>query len=448
MAHRFIEIDRNTPLLLPPDLRQWVPEDDLVHFVIEAVNGLRLAAFKINRRGTGSAQYPPRTMLALLIYGYANGLFSSRRIERATYRDVAVRYLTADTHPDHDTICAFRRANLEAFKQAFGEVLQLARQMGLLKVGTVSIDGTHIHANASRDRNVRYDRMRELDKQLGEEVERLVAKAEQADQDDRDDGQKLPKSIARLSKLRHKIRQARDELEREQQDLAEAQQADYQEKLDKIKQRGGYPPDPPRTTPEDTTQRNLTDGDSRLMRKTRRSSYEQAYNAQAAVDADGSMLVLAARVSQCASDAGELEPTIEAVTHHVGQPTCVLADTGYASAKVFGRLEAEPYDLLVAVGRDQNHDRRRFDFRPPDHEKPPRPATDKRLLRMKAKLAREAGKQTYRRRKQTVEPVFGIIKSVLGFRRFLLRGIEKVSGEWSLVTLAYNLKRLHTLRGA
>jgi len=197
MATRFVNVDRNTPMFLPPDLRDWVPQDDMAHFVIEAAEEMRLGTLKVNRRGSGSRQYPPRMMLALLIYGYANGVFSSRRIERATHRDVAVRFLTGDTHPDHDTICAFRRENLEAVGEAFLGVLQLAREMGVLKVGTVSVDGTHIRANASKDKNVRYDRAVELERRLRSDIEQLMAEAERTDQREEDDGQSLPKEITR-----------------------------------------------------------------------------------------------------------------------------------------------------------------------------------------------------------------------------------------------------------
>ena len=197
MATRFVYVDRNSPLLFSPDLREWVPEDDLVHFVIEAVEGMNLASLKVNRRGTGSEQYPPKMMLALLIYCYANGIFSSRRIERSTYRDIAVRYLTADTHPDHDTICAFRRENFQAVSEAFLNVLALARELGVLKVGTISVDGTKIAANASKRKSIRYDRAGELIDQLELEIQQLMAQAEQTDGREETDGQTLPAEIAR-----------------------------------------------------------------------------------------------------------------------------------------------------------------------------------------------------------------------------------------------------------
>ena len=202
MAERLVNVDRDTPMLLPVDLREWVPEDDLVHFVIEAVDSMRLPSMGVNRRGTGSEQYPPRMMLQLLVYCYANGMFSSRRIERATYRDIAVRYLTGDTHPDHDTICTFRRQNGQVVREAFVEVLRLASEMKLLKLGTVSVDGTHIRAHASKHKSVRYDRAGALERQLRADVEQLLRKAEQQDRQEEVDGQSLPQEIGRRERLR------------------------------------------------------------------------------------------------------------------------------------------------------------------------------------------------------------------------------------------------------
>lgn len=454
MSARFVNIDRDTPLLLPPDLREWVPEDDPVHFVLEVVMSMKLSTLKVNRRGTGSEQYPPKAMLALLIYCYANGIFSSRRIERATHRDVAVRYLMADTHPDHDTICTFRRENLDALQESFVEVLRLAKQMGVLKVGTISVDGTKVHASASKDRNVRYDRAGELDEQLTAEIDQLLVKAEQADRQDQDDdtagGQKLPEQIGRLSALREKMREARRQIEQDAAAQAEKQRPEYEKKLAAYAERRGRgcKPKPPDDTPKADQQTNLTDPDSRLMRKSNRSSYEQSYNAQAAVDADGSMLILAQHVTPCASDAHELIPLVDAVTGHLESPTAVLADTGYCKIETIEQLESQ-VDLYVAVNRQDNHEQRRHDYRPREAQsKPGKAPTNPHLLRMQEKLRTDEGRRQYRKRKQSVEPVFGIIKSVMGFRRFMLRGIEKVSGEWSLVSLAYNIKRLFNLRPA
>jgi transposase len=448
-----VNVDRDTPMLLPPDLRDWVADDDMVHFVITAVEGMRLSTLKVNHRGTGSEQFPPRMMLALLIYCYANGIFSSRRIERATYRDVAVRYLTADTHPDHDTICTFRRENFEAVGEAFLHVLQLAREMGVLKVGTVSVDGTHIKANASKDKNVRYDRAGELEDQLRHDIQALLDQAEQTDRQDQADGQSLPEEITRRERLLEKMQQARAQLEQRAKQRAEAEQAEYEKKVrDRDKRQGkhkGPKPKPPKDTPENKEQINLTDEDSNLMRKSKRESYTQSYNAQAAVDADGSQLILSGHVSTCASDANELIPAIDGIPDEIGVVSEALADSGYVNGDAFDDLQQDGVDLYVAVSREENHSQRTYDYRPASsRDKPPKVITDSRLLAMREKLQTDEGRRLYAKRKQTVEPVFGIIKEVLGFRQFLLRGLEKVKGEWSLMCLAYNVKRLWGLQPA
>lgn len=239
MSTRFVNVDRRTPLLLPQDLREWVPADDMVHFVIEAVEGMNLWKLRVNERGTGSEQYPPSMMLALLVYCYANGIFSSRRIERASYRDVAVRYLTGDTHPDHDTIAKFRRENLEAVADCFVAILELARELGVLRVGTVSTDGTHLRANASKNRNATYERAGELVEQLKQEVHELLQKAEEADNKEREEGQQLPEEIARREALKAKLEQARERLERRAKRRAEAEHEEYVRKVKAREQRRG-----------------------------------------------------------------------------------------------------------------------------------------------------------------------------------------------------------------
>jgi transposase len=453
MATRFVNVDRNTPMLLPPDLRDWVPQEDMVHFVIEAVEGMRLTTLKVNGRGSGSEQYPPKMMLELLIYCYANGIFSSRRIERATYRDVAVRYLSGDTHPDHDTVCTFRRENLDAVGEAFLQVLQLAREIGVLKVGTVSVDGTHILANASKDKNVRYDRAGELEQRLQSDIQQLLQEAERTDRGEDDDGQSLPQEISRREKLQQKMQKARAQLEHRARQRAQAQQAAYEQKSLRRQQREGKRKGrhihPPKDTPDDHEQINLTDADGRLMRKNKRSGYEQAYNSQATVDADGSQLILGSHVSTCASDANELVPAVKEVPKEIGDVSAVLADSGYVNGEAWQSLEQDKVDVYVAVSRAESHWRRNYDYRPTSvTEKPAKVIKDQRLLDMRQKLQSDAGRRLYAKRKQTVEPVFGIIKHVMGFRQFLLRGLGKVSGEWNLVCLAYNVKRLCVLKMA
>ena len=300
---KFIDIDRETSMLLPHDLREWVPEDDMVHFIIESVEGMKLQRLKVNERGTGSRQYPPEMMLELLIYCYANGIFSSRRIERATYRDIAVRYLTADTHPDRDTIATFRRENFDAVAECFVGVLGIARMLKLLKVGTVSVDGTKVKANAS--------------------------------------------------------------------------------------------------------------------------------------------------ITQSASDSNELEEDVRAVPGSIGKVERVLADSGYVNEKQVEALESDDINVYMATGAESKQCRRKYDYRPEKASKGEARAVKAQWLKlMKAKLETETGRALYARRKQTVEPVFGIIKHCMGFRQFLLRGLKKVAGEWQLVTMAYNFKRLWNLKMA
>jgi transposase len=450
---KFIDIDRETPMLLPYDLREWVPEDDMVHFIIESVAGMNLHLFKVNERGTGSRQYPPEMMLELLIYCYANGIFSSRRIERATYRDIAVRYLTADTHPDHDTIATFRRENFDVVAECFVGVLEIARMLKLLKVGTVSVDGTKVKANASKYKNVSYERAGQIQEQLKIEVMELLKRAEEADSREQEDGQSLPKEIAHREKLRQKMEAARREIEKRARERAEAERAEYERKVAERKDRQGKSKGkkikPPEEQPKGTDHVNVVDKDSRLMRKNKRSGYEQCYNAQAVVDADGAQIVLGARITQCASDSNELEKDVRAVPESVGKVERVLADSGYVNEKQVRGLESDHIEVYMATGAESKQQRRKYDYRPEKAtKKEARKVKAQWLMQMKSKLETETGRALYARRKQTVEPVFGIIKHCMGFRQFLLRGLEKVTGEWQLVTTAYNFKRLWKLKMA
>lgn len=447
---KFVSSNRNQPFLLPPDLRDWLPSDDLAHFVLEAVERVPLDKFKVNHRGSGSAQYHPHMMLCLLIYCYANGIFSSRRIERATYRDIGVRYITANTHPDHDTICTFRRNNLSAIKESFVQVLLLAKELNLLKVGKVSVDGTKMKANASKRRSIRYDRAKELRSQLQVEIEELLDKAEHSDSSGTKDPQQLPKELSYRKKLKSKLDAACERLEQNAKERAAAQQAEYERKVEARNKRQGSRKGktikPPSQEPKDSDQCNLTDADSHLMRKNKSSAYEQSYNAQAVVDADGSQLVLSTRVSQCSSDRKELLADIQAIDPCVGKPDQVLADNGYANGEQVEELSKQKIDVLVAVGTGDK--RRLHDFRPKKEQTPEKEPKAEWLKDMKAKMQEEDNRKAYRLRKQTVEPVFGIIKHVMGFRQFLLRSEEKVTGEWQLLALAYNCKRLHNMMNA
>jgi transposase len=448
MAEGFVEVDRNTPMLLPADLRDWVPEDDLVHFVIEAVKTLPTGEFVVNERGTGYAQYPPSMMLALVIYCYANGIFSSRRIERATYRDLGVRFLTGDTHPDHDTICSFRRQNEKLIAKFFVRVLELARELKLLQVGTISVDGTRLKANASKHRGVNYQRSGQLIKQLEEEVKELLRQAERADSQGEMDPARLPEEIAKRQALKAKLEAARQQLEERhrQEFAAEAQYEKKKEKWENNDRRGHEPKPPASSGPDPKSQSNLTDPDSRILRKSKNEAFAQAYNAQLAVDADGSQLVLGAYVSQSSADNNELEPMLEAVSHNLGQkPQAVLADRGYINGLIIEQIQSQGIEAYVALSAEA-YERRPYDLRCEEKRREnPRQYTAPVLVAMEQKLRTPEGRRRYLRRQASVEPVVGIIKRVLGFEQFSLRGLQKVALEWNLVCVAYNLKRLHQL---
>ena len=420
----FRPYDRSQGLLLPPDLKDWVADDDLAHCIVEAAERVDITAFSVSRTGSGKAQYHPRMMLVLLVYCYASGIFSSRRIEQATYRNVSVRFITADSRPDHDTIAKFRRENGPAFQAAFAHILLLAKQLGLLQVGTVSIDGTKIDANASKIKSLRYDRIQALRAKLEKDIARLVAQAEAADRAPGDDGLSLPEEIARRQTLKAKLDAAAARLEAAAEDGADSD-------------------DPP--APPPGRQTNLTDPDSAILRKSARHEYRQAYNAQAIVDADGSQLVLASDVLATSNDRQGFDAFIDELCRAHGKPGTLLADAGYGSKAIVEGLQRRGIEPLIAVTRQSKP--RAYDFRPPcKPDKPPPAIKAPWRKQMMAKLQTDKANKQYRKRKSTVEPVFGIIKSILGFTRFQLRGIEKVKMEWMLVALAYNCKRLNAIR--
>jgi transposase len=456
MATRFVSIDRDTPLLLPPNLRDWVPADHLVHFIIDAVEALDLKQVKVNLRGTGSEQYPPSMLLGLLIYSYATGLFGSRRIEQSTYDSVPVRLLTADTHPDHDTLCTFRRENQGLLSESFVKVLQLAQQLKLLKVGqlTVAVDGTKVLANASKHSAVSYERAGELSAQLELEVQQLLAKAEQADATPLQDGLSIPEEITRRQERKAALARARAEIEARAQARYAAQLAEYEEKAaereakKQRRQRVGPPHQPPSSTPGAGDQYNFTDPESRIMKAGNGQHFEQSYNAQAAVEVD-SRLIVGERVSQSPNDKEELVPSLEAIPAEAGTVDAILVDSGFFSEKAVHAVEgpgpgAPTGPQVYAAVEKTGHHRSVADLEVQSEAWPPAPGTSLKEV-MRHRLKTKAGRSLYKLRKETVEPVFGIIKAVLGFRQFHLRGQAKVSLEWTLVCLAYNLKRLHRL---
>jgi len=456
MAARFINLDRQTAMFLPYDLRDWVPAGHIVHFILEAVEQIPTDEFRVNHRGSGSEQYPPAMMLALLIYCYATGRFGSRTIEAATYSDVAVRYLCANHHPDHDSICTFRTANEAAFRAAFTTVLQLAQHLRLTKVGTISIDGTKIQANASKHAAVSYARAGEMIAQLELEVQELMERAEQAEAQETKDGLDIPAELTRREDRKAALLQARQVIEARAKELAAAKQADYAEKQakrqaqrDTGKKPRGRVPKAPSDTPEAKAQYNFTDPQSSIMKAGSGQHFEQAYNAQAAVDQ--AMLIVGAQVSVAANDKRELIPTVAAISPVVAnEVTTVLVDSGFYSDAAVQTIEQKPdgtpsgMTVYAAVGKSSHH-QTVADLLP--QPEPPAPGpTASAKEKMAQRLKTKTGRQLYKLRKQTVEPVFGIIKEVLGFRRFSLRGHAKVSLEWVLVCVSYNCKRLFSLK--
>src|SRR5271163_3251867 len=420
----FRTIDRQTGFLLPPSVDEWLPERHLARFVVEVIDGLDLRAMVGAYRGAGSAAHHPRMLLGVLVYGYATGVFSSRKLERATYDSVAFRFIAANDHPDHDTIAAFRRRFLKEIEALFVQVLLLS------------------HEHASK-----------IEAQLQAEVADLLAKAEAADAADLPDDLSIPDELGRREERLRKIAAARTKIEARAKERHAREQAEHDAKLAARaaktaatgKKPGGKPPEPPAAEPAPGDQINLTDEDSRIM-PVAGGGFDQCYNAQAAVAAS-SLLIVAVDVVQAANDKQQLEPMLEkigALPGELGAPETLLADAGYFSAANVAACAAAGIAPLIAMGRQPHHPplAERFEKAPsaPDDPTP--------VEAMAHRLRTPEGRKLYAQRKHTPEPVFGIIKSALGFRQFSLRGLDRVRGEWRLVTMAWNVKRMFALAAA
>jgi transposase len=422
--------------LLPPTVDDLLPSDHLARFVVEVVERLDLTPIlsQYEARGRGSTPYHPALLLALLFYGYASATMSSRKIERACRYDLAYRFIAGGHVPDHDTINSFRKRHLAAISELFVQILLMAREMGFLKVGTVAIDGTKVRANASKRAAVSHERAREVERRLREQVEELMRQAEAADNAPAADPLDIPAEIADRHKRIERMQEAQLAIAARHGDKAVEEYAgkmarnieQTREALDK----GGKPPEPPEPPdlqPPGSMQHNFTDPDSRIMPDA--GSFGQCYNAQAAVDTT-TMLVVGQHVTQQPNDKKELLPALASIDARVGTPTDVVADAGCFSA---ANIAACPARAWIS----------------PDRARPkPTASTTTAADRMRRRLATAEGQALYGLRKMTVEPAFGIIKSTLGFRQFLLRGIAKTRHEWALVCLAYNLKRLWRLQSA
>ena len=454
MAKGYLPYDVDQRLLLPPDMREWLPEGHLALFILDVVAELDLSkihAVYEAKDVRGRAGYHPAMMVGLLLYAYCVGKPSSRRIERATFEDVAFRVLAGDQHPDHDCIADFRKRHLDALAGLFMQVLQLCQKAGLVKLGHIAIDGTKFKANASKHKAMSYDRMSEAEKKLDEEVRALLAEAERLDaEEDAHYGKgkradELPAELRRRETRLRKIRAAKAELECEAKQRAEAKAAEVAEQLaerarkeaETGKKTGGPEPKAPcpdEAKPEPKAQRNFTDPESRIMPDgANKGAFVQAYNAQIAVDAEAQIIVVA-EVTQQTNDKRQLVPMAEAIVANVGQLAATTsADAGYFSAQNIAHPVLAATDLLVPPDRQK-------------HGSAPASGSDAEdatpAQQMRRKLSSDQGRAKYKMRKAIVEPVFGQIKEARGMRRFLLRGLHSVGAEFALIALTHNLLKL------
>lgn len=448
----FITVDRQTDYLLPPSVEDWLPENHLARFIVEVIDRLDLTELTRTYGGRGSAAHHPAVLLGLLIYGYVTGIPSSRKIERATYDSVAFRYIAANTHPDHDTLAHFRRRFGAQFEQLFVQVLMLAREMGMLKLGKVSVDGSKIKANASKHRALSWGHLQKIEKQLQQEVQQLMALADAEDDKNVPDGMEVPKEIALRQQRLAVLDEAKRKLEARAKERDLAAQAEYEGKLakrqakrDAGKKPGGKDPEPPTSGPQDKDQVNLTDEESRIM-KVSGGGFDQCYNGQVAVDTD-SMLIVGAFVTQATNDSRQITPMLALLANQkdqIGMPAQLLADTGYFSAANVNACVASGVTPLIAMKRETHHLPVLERFAEP----PPLAGDADAVAQMAHRLKTQRGRTDYGLRKQTVEPVFGIIKQVMKFRQFMVRGLTQVGHEWNLVALAWNLKRMMSMKMA
>jgi transposase len=465
MGQNFIPDTVNQTLLFPPSLDDWLPEGHLARFLLDVVSALDLSAIYKSyqdKDGRGQAAYAPEMMVRLLLYGYARGVYSSRKIQTRTFEDVAFRYLSGDQHPDHATIAEFRKRHLEALSGLFTQALLLCSEAGLVKLGHVSIDGTKIKANASKHKAMSYKHMNETEARLKQEIDALLATAEKTDAEedaqygkDRH-GDELPAELQRRESRLQKIGEAKAALEQEAKEKASQQRVEAEQKLAEREEeerrtgkgkRGRKPcpegaqPDPDKAKPDDTAQRNFTDPESRIMPDgANKGSFVQGYNAQIAVDS-ASQVIVAAEITQETNDKKQLLPMIAQIAANLEQkPEKVSADTGYFSEVNVTDEQVKDVDLYVATGRDKHGSAVEASSDPPPAEASPKEA-------MREKLRTEAGRTVYKMRKAIVEPVFGQIKEQRGFRRFSLRGKENVSREWKLVCAVSNLLKLFRAGG-
>jgi transposase len=449
---RFKPIKRDMNYLFPPSMNDWLPEHHLSRFIVEIVEQLDLKPMERAYGTSGSDPFHPALLLSILIYGYATGVFSSRKLENATYDSVAFRFVAADEHPDHNTLNTFRKRFLKEIEGLMVQVLLIARTLGVLNLGNIALDGSKIKANASKHSAMSYGHIQKLEEQLEEEVKKLMELAEAADNEKIPDGMNLPDEIARREDRINAISEAKAKIEARAKERFEQEQADYQAKVDKreakSKESGKVPrgkaPVPPAEGALDKDQINLTDEESRIM-KVSDGGFDQCYNSQIAVDMD-TMLIVVTNTVQACNDKQQVEPMLEqlnALPVELGKSEHLVADTGYFSETNVNACSEQEITPLIAVKREEHHPDPMARFTEP----PPLKADATAVEKMRHFLLTKAGREIYAKRKCTVEPVFGIIKAILGFRQFSLRGLENVKGEFNLVAMAWNLKRMFVLVG-
>lgn len=448
---RFQNVDRDTPYFMPPSVQEWLPENHIARFVVDVVAQLDLRPVYDSYRGRGSEAVDPAMLIAVLFYGYATGIFSSRKLEKATYENIPMRYICGNTHPDHDTIANFRKRFLPHVSRYFVEILIIAKELGFLKVGNVSVDGSKFKANASKHSAMSYAHAVELENRLKEEVQQLLELAEKTDTEEELELD-IPKEIELREKRLKGIREAKHVIEERALRRDEVNAEEYEKKLEKRREKeertgrktGGKEPAPPETGPRPKDQYNFTDPESAIMKSGSTGAFEQDYNAQTAVDQE-SYLIVGTDLSNHPNDKKELVPVLKTIPEEIGKPDAVAADTGYFSENNVNECKERGIEPFIAVGRQPHYHtveqllEKELSLAEIDVEGlSPTEA-------MKVKLKTTEGKKIFGNRKSTVEPVFGIIKETMGFRQFLLRGLANVTGEWSLVSTAYNLKRMFNL---
>ena len=444
------EATLNTPILLGDALAT----DHLARFVVDIISQLDLSKIYAGYAERGGEAIAPEVLLGLLFYGYTTGVFSSRKIEKATHENLGFRYVSGGLHPDHDTIANFRKTFLKELEDLFVQILMLAKLAGKLKLGNLSLDGSKIHADASKSRAVSYGRLVELETEIRAEVGELLLLGERADQGEI----QLPEEfvisdeIALRKERLENLAQAKVILEARAKERYEAEKADYDAKVREReakarkhrKRARGRAPKPPKAGPREKDQYNFTDPDSRIMKNSTNDGFDQHYNVQAAVDQD-SLLIVATSLSNHPNDKREAEPTLNVLSPRLGKASAAALDNGFFSEHNIMALEQRGIEPYIATGRQAHHK----DLNALLGKTLPAPSQDATSLeKMAYKLSTEIGQAIYRLRKCTVEPVIGIIKEIMGFRQFSLRGMKKVIGEWCLVCLAFNLKRLHVLMNA